>query len=77
MLIWAILRGIDADDVGSPRWPYSCKAFSKMPGLIGVPSCSMVSLGNEQRTPAALSALYFGSTALRFLRSSKLKSLFT
>ena len=76
MLIWAIVRGIDADDVGSPKF-YSRKAFSKMPGLIGVPSCNMVSLGNEQRTPAALSALYFGSTALRFLRSSKLKSLFT
>ena len=29
-------EGIDADDVGSPRWPYSRKAFSKMPGLIGV-----------------------------------------
>ena len=38
MLIWAIVRGIDADDVGSPRWPYSRKALSKMPGLIGVPS---------------------------------------
>ena len=39
MLIWAIVRGIDADDVGSPRWPYSRKAFSKMPG-----KCMILSL---------------------------------